>query len=677
MTAAAIAATCWLLLLTIIGLGPAMWAVSPGKRRLVSALGIAPSAGLALIGVIGFPLVRYFSPIRVWAFPVILLLAAASTILTLYKWRTQRDNWKIIFRRRSTWFTLIFLFVCWTVLISPIIINGIQYGSFRSNPSDAFFQMSWAETLRVTPWKTILEGADLEPDNIEQVKRLAQASPTSLFSARGVKTPTRFTTMVSLGVASQLFRIPVQQFYYANNLVSFFLALLLTLVIGSQLNLTRHFRYLAAAAVALGFWAKSVLEIDASAQANSVPLCLLLVVFWIQLEQESPKIMSRSRLMLAFAVSAIVCFYVELTPLIVIAFLFYYGINLIQGNKPLLSIKYHVMTLVITFAILFLSGQLDIHVKTLFWQAPLVTGLKPFVRSSPFLSIIYRDGLAAVWGLPVSILASFKSILHFPLRIFFDITGVLMTFSLALTAFSVFKNKASTGDRIVFSILSAGLIQSAMLLLLRSPWAAGKSFSYVYPYLILVVLLYSKHISLNLSKPQRKLAPAILTVWISTQFFIGSYLPYGKNLEGLFGSAGRKKPENYDLSPITEHLDRTPPELLLVCIPRTESWMFAYYSMLGFSRYPSYFQSGIIIDNSDEYQNLWLESLTYVPDYAVLLKTCDYVGKKNLGRKVSETADLVLYHVEADDVQIFNEQEKLFKKKEKEKLVWPTMKTSE
>ena len=74
MIAEALGTFACFLLLTLIGFGPALVLLPSGQKRVVYALGIAPTLGLAMVGLLGFSLLRYVAPVRVWAWPFVCLL---------------------------------------------------------------------------------------------------------------------------------------------------------------------------------------------------------------------------------------------------------------------------------------------------------------------------------------------------------------------------------------------------------------------------------------------------------------------------------------------------------------------------------------------------------------------------------------------------------------------------
>src|SRR5581483_2050125 len=144
--------------------------------------------------------------------------------------------------------------------------------------------------------------------------------------------------------------------------------------------------------------------------------------------------------------------------------------------------------------------------------------------------------------------------------------------------------------------------------------------------------------------------------------------PYTNTFSQVFHYSPRN--ESYNVSAITDYLRRNPPQLLLVDIPRTKSWEFAFYAMFVFSHFPSYFQSGLVIDNNTTFQNFWTGQLNTLPDYAVILKSHDYIGREQWGTLVAETQDLALYHLTVQDIGLLNEKERELRELEEQKPVF-------
>jgi hypothetical protein len=219
-------------------------------------------------------------------------------------------------------------------------------------------------------------------------------------------------------------------------------------------------------------------------------------------------------------------------------------------------------------------------------------------------------------------------------------------------------------------MLSAGLLLGGLMLAINNGRAAGKAVTYIYPFLTLGLLSASVSLNPLLKSGVQKMVLSAVTAWLAGQAAMGLFLPLRGRADFL---EQPPKMQQYDVSAITRQLDNAHPALLLVDIPRGDDWMFAYYSMFEFGRYRAYFQSGLIIDNNVLYQSLWLDSLPAMPDYAVVLKQVDYIGPRQLGLKVAETRDLVLYRITTVNLTPFLDKEAEYRLREAIKPLFPSL----
>jgi len=671
-----------LFVLMLIGLGPALGLMSLGSKRVIYAFGLAPAIGFAILVLIGFPLVRYVAPVSDWAWPITIGLTVVSCLLVYVDWRQHRGDYEILRHWRSV-LGLVSLFLVGYLILSVPLLNGMSYLVFRANPSDAFNYISMAETTRVVPWNILMRGAEFSSNNLAGLTQLAASSPTALFSARFIELPLALNKMVIFAWVAELARMPVYQFYYAHHLLAFALAFPALLVIGDQLNLPSVLKYLAPAAITLGFWAKFVLETDAGYEISVLPLMVLVIFAWIEFERESKRVLSRSRFLLAMACAAIVVLYFPLVPVLVLAFGAYYGLGIAQKLKPISSLALHSLTIALIVSVFLISGQFDFVFQNALY---LITHAGGESRFSPIvLNLIKTDGLAAIWGLSSSILlSSSPGILRWPLGQIAEVIGIFLTASLGVNFLYVVRKSSNPAERIIFALLAAGGILALVSILLGNRRASGKAFTYLYPYLLLAVLVYPRYYWDRLLQPMaRNFSLALISGWLVVQVGIGIYLPLNaiatdsldRIMNGEAISRVLKHGREYDLSPIMSYLDSHPPKHLLVAIPKDENWAFtseetwpfAFYSMFVFNRYPVHFQSGLIVDNSLNTSNVWLGSLTDTPDYAVILNEVDYIGSEGLGTKVAQTGDLTLYQLSPASFTALLKHEDLFKQRESER----------
>ena len=657
------------IILFAIGFGPAVWLVTLDEKRLAYAAAIAPILGLSLIGLLGFTLIRFVGPARAWAAAVTLLLLAFSLGCVALDWSRRREEYRSFVEWRSLFVTAGLVLLAGLLLAGPLFSKGINYAVFRGNPSDAFTYMSVAETFRVVDWPTLEAGADI--NNLEGVAKLAKVSPPSLYSARMILKPIRLTTQVGFAWAAQLLGLAIERFFYAYNLVSFTIAIPLVLALAAQMGLSKKVKWLAALAVAFGFWARFLLEIDAAARINLLPLFLFFAFAWIQLEKGDPAAFSRERVLLALASAALVAFYVQAVPIAALAMILYYGLGLVQRAVSLRAVLLHIVTLIFALAFILAGAQVDFALKTLFWQTPVVVGNTSPLTDLDALLYLYRDGPAALWGTPFSLLGEAVRVGPIVIwRALGFLLGAVLTLIFLVLAWRGLRNPRRIEQRVYLALLAAGAVVAAVMFGVGTYWASGRAFTYVYPFLVLSIAGLWREDELGAWLPA---ARKFVAGWLVFQVLFGLFLPYA-HLSQLkpFLEANANKPEDYDVSALTQALDKTHPRLLAVSAPREEDmWMFPYYLLFVFDDYPVYFLSGISFDNNTRFQNLWLDELKEPPDYAVVRVDDDFVAEEGLGELVATTSDLRLYRVTTSEVEPFRRHEARLQAQEAEKPLFP------
>jgi hypothetical protein len=617
--------------------------------------------------LLGFPLARLVGPVATWVWPVTAALLLASLALGVRFWQSRRATFARAFSRAELAGLAALLALGGGLLVAPMARRGIQYAVYRSNPSDALLYMSLAESLRVVEWPTLMAGAALTPANSDGLTRLAELSPTALFTARHLLLPLSLNKMAVLAWLVEWTGRPVERLYFAHHLLAFRLALPVALVIGEKLRLPRWLNALGGLVVVAGFWPRFVLETDAGYEISAAPLLLLAALAWMLLEEKATTGRVAARLLLALALAGVAAVYAPLLVVVAIALALYYGWGLLTGRPALRPALGHLITAGLALGALALTLQVDFVARvgaSLLERAENEAQFRPIV-----LEQISRDGPAAAWGLPLSLLVESPAG-EAPtwLRLGGLAVAATLTAMLAWAARDALSRQAQPAETVVFAWLGAGLLLALLMLALGNGRSAGKSLTYVAPFLPQAVMTIANHLPAR--RAVGRLALAALAGWLGLQIGIGLLLPLGDNADFL---ADRPKRDQYNLSPITDYLERNPPRLLLVNVPREQGWPFAVYTMFVFGRYPAHFQSGLVIDNNPTYQNLWLWPLPAAPDYAVVRKSDDPIGVAGLGSVVAESRDLLLYRITGGDLAAFNDIEAKTRAAGSSLAVFPTL----
>jgi hypothetical protein len=494
-------------------------------------------------------------------------------------------------------------------------------------------------------------------------------------SARHILRPLSLNKIAALSWASAVTGLPVYRFYHAFNLLSFALAVPLALVIGDLLKAPRLLKALATLAVALGFWAKFVLDSDAGYEIAALPMLLLAVLAWIQLEQAPPRRATFERGLLALALAVTAAYYFPLAPVVAAAFVLYYGLGLAQGRVPWAAVGRHGYTAAGVLVLLALTGQIDYVARNWLYLALNAGGEALYPPYA--LRLLWANDLAAAWGLPASLLwVGLPDSVRFVLQSAGIALGLLATVAAGSAVAGAARRPAATAERVVLAVAAGGLALALAAFAADNHRAAGKAFTYSYPYLILSAVIGARHLGQVFQPLARRVVAAALAAWLGLATLSGIYLQYNDRVAAAQGAPA--KASDFDLAPLTGYLDAHRPERLLVIIPRAKvwaagaqnpseaaGWAFAYYAMLAFGPYQPYYQSGLIVDNSAQAQNMWLQDLPAPPDYAVVLNEVDYLGLQGLGVPVARTADLTLYRLTAADLAALARQEqRLFAERE-------------
>ena len=139
-----------LAVMAAIGFGPSLWALPAGERRLAHAAAIAPTVGYTLIGLVGFPLVVYVGPVRMWGWPITAVLLLVSLVATALYWlrhgrAVSRSAWLW-----TDWPLLGTIAVVFLILCGPLLLLGINYTVYRSNASDLYVPVSLSSSSGLT-----------------------------------------------------------------------------------------------------------------------------------------------------------------------------------------------------------------------------------------------------------------------------------------------------------------------------------------------------------------------------------------------------------------------------------------------------------------------------------------------------------------------------------------------
>lgn len=646
----------FVLLLAAVGFGPAYVLTRGRPERLFAAAAFAPVLALALVLIPSFPLVRYFAPVQVWAWPVTgALLAISLALLFCERGDLRRD---LAARGRPLLLAALFFLALLAVRSSTIVTGGLQHTVFQSQPADAYCYTTLAESLRRVPWPQFLAGADLTKK--AEADALARLSPTALYTARTALLPLRYNQMALEAYGAVVTGLETYKFYHPFTLAMVAMLLPITLLWAHRLGLPAPWLLAAGAVSLFGFWPQMLLQVDALAQVLAGLLALVIAYITASLLVADGGARWANVTLLTVLLAALGCCYSEFLPSLALALALPLGFAVKEDRRAWKVAALCAAAGLAVVAVLAASGQLDWLIRYHRYRASEIAA----ETATHLLGPVLQSGVAtAIFGL-------------FPIERALERLPFMWPIGLALTVFvaalavlfvsdvgAVFFRRKDPFERILVSAVITPLAAYTLLLLLQRNYSAVKALMFAVPFLpaCLVAFLWRCRESRLLPHARRPLAAGLCALWVTLQLTVGAAGLHAEShatllLADLMAGNSVKK-ENYDLRPITRKLDEVQPVALLVHASAPLDWRFLVYVNFAFAKYQPYFQGGVTIDNSNTTPPFYAGQLSRVPDYVVVARRADFMEAERLGERLAGTKNLRLYRVTSTDLEAFRRHE--------------------
>ena len=646
----------FVLLLAAIGFGPAYFLTRRRSERLFAAAAFAPVLALALIVVPAFPLVRYFAPVEKWAWPVTGALLAVSGALLFFERRALLAD--LAARGRPLFLAALFFLTLLAVRSSTIITGGLQHTVFQSQPADAYCYTTLAESLRVVPWPQFLAGADLTKK--ADMEKLALLSPTALYMARTALFPLRYNVMALVAYGGVVTGLETYRFYYPFNLAILALLLPVTLLWAHRLALPGPWMGAAGAVSLFGFWPQMHMQVDALGQAVAGALALVIAYLTASLLAADGGTRRANLTLLALLLAALGCTYTEFAPSLALALALPLGFAVKEDRRAWKITALGVAGALAAVALIAASGQLDWLLRYHRYRASEIAA----ETATHLLGPVVQSGVAAaVFGL-------------FPFTRALDHTPALWPLALALMVFTaalavlfirdagaVFFRGKDPFARLLVSAVVTPLAVYTLLLAMHRNYSAVKALMFAAPFLPATVVALFWRVRENPLplRARRPLAAGLCALWVALQLTVGAAGLRAEShatllLADLMAGNSVKK-ESYDLRAILKKLDEVKPAALLVQTPAPLDWRFRVYGQFAFAKYQPYFQSGLVMDNSNTTPVFFAGQLVRVPDFVVIARHDDYMETQQLGEQLATSKNLRLYRVTTNDLEAFRRHE--------------------
>jgi hypothetical protein len=546
--------------LTVIGFGPALLFLS-GKRRLETALALAPGMGFITTGIIGTILVSLDHPVSQWAGLWSMTAALLSVAAILIVFLKRRENPLADVDRAMVTLYAAGSVAVLALLLWPLAAGGSSFTVLRGNGTDTFNYMAMAGYLDHEPYSWA-QGTN--------AAALIEKHP-SYGLAKELLT-SRWTTSMLLSWTSRVGNIPIYRFDYGYTILCLLLAFGPAFCLALSAGLSRWVALAVAVSVCTGFWAQLVLDVRAMSQLNSLPTLLILGVTASRLDEHSAFRLGREPMLLFAAIAGMTLFYAEAVPFTLLGLALFWGNRWRLGAIPAkLVVVYALiagagvaaMVPVAPYLVKFFTGQLRHAAQTVNnWH-------------KAYFGWLYSNPLTGFWGF---------STLSDPLlgaaRPF--VQGTLTLLGLSLTAAMVFwlwRMLRSRDYPAALSVSAAftmsALVQFLFLLGERQLWAAAKGLSFGYAFWTVGVAAF---VLTRSGAPRGRWVRYVVLVWIVLQGLLGlqrvAYAYAGMNYHKYIWHHGEYRKHDWNMEPFVRTLSADKDASVWLCV--SSPWLAEY-----------------------------------------------------------------------------------------------------
>ena len=558
-----------LLVFTVIGIGPALFLLSD-EQRIEISLAIAPTMGFTLCSVFGTYLVLLDFPVSKW---VVLWLIASSVVSFAL---CCASKGKIRQGLGSTNWRIVSYFVVGIVLTAvlastPAIVGGLDFTVLRGNGTDAFNYITLAGYLDHEPLSWVAQ---------VDTQTLVQRHPS--YGLAQELLGTRWTTSMMLAWTSQISQVPLYRFEYGFSALSCILTFGPAFCFALLAGVRPGYSFLLALAVCVGFWPQFVIDARAVSQVNSIPVILLLALFFARIEFDRDSIALGERFLLAITIVSLTFLYPEILPMTALAVAIYFGACLCWRHCSLRNTMWHMLSLVIVvLGILPVISYLGRFFSNQMTYA--ATGQNTWHEA--YFGWLYSNPLTGLWGL---------SHLSHDRPVFIQTIMVLMGLILSLLLiFAVISEFLLMGRRkqilpatlIGISFVLAAVIQFLYLFLQNQLWAGGKGLSFGYPFIVIATGAYGLNIcrdwTFRWNVTLQRITKSVIVVWLVIQCGLGisrtGYAYAGRDYRNYIWHHGEYRRHDWGVAAFSNVFDNKKASSLWISAGNT--WVSEY---LGF-----------------------------------------------------------------------------------------------
>lgn len=541
-----------LALLALMGLGPGLHLISRQNPRRVSvAFLISPAIGLSLVALVVYPLILNSITLDKIYIPLTIILLILSGVLIFLDARASRDDYRELLSKTNAIYLATFLIV-FIALVLPAHIGGNQYRYGQGTVIDVANYWSLTYLVQHVPFNQIFDTA--------AIQNAVQNYSSLLFAL--THPPVRVVVEIPFGWLSLLFNIHIYEFYYYFKILAFIVAFLMGLAVGERVKLPLNYRLVLASILAIGFWAWYVNDIDALSQIFSIPLSLLFCFSWIQAVEEAQRQwVNRERLLFGVSFAALLAYYPEIIPLVVVAIGLYclkllFDLPIRDSLRQIAGVG-----IGLTISILILFPSLSRIISDVLSQSSIATNGSTDQMANFFYRWFYtREMLTErLWGL------LYYNSDNTVLFLLVNTIAILLGIVLVTGIVKVVITRSNYMQTVLTSLLVAFWGGALFIYILGRDWVAGKAFAMGAPFAIITLFMFVYQFASDkeIRAVARYAVTALLIVWSLSQFLVPVIRIKNFAADQGFQDYVDVKTVIGDIVPIIHYLQDNSPELLV------------------------------------------------------------------------------------------------------------------
>lgn len=494
-------------LFTIIGLAPCAFIFKQSKLNAIAA---APSMGIVLTTLAGTYLTLFNYSVMEWAESWLILSSTTSLLLTFLFWKKSSLN----FHAKYFYF-FAGLMITIILLLSPMLIGDLRFTLFRGNGTDTFNYMTMAGYLQHEPYAWL---------KVATPQLLLEKHPTYVLAQEILKT--RWSTPMLLAWCAQISHLPLYRIEYGFTTLFFIMLYSGIYHLNLKLSFQLFSATLIALSIAIGFWAQLILDMRAMSQISILPVLILFLIFFIEVEMRSNLFI---QIFLSFTTATLILLYIEMLPFILVSIGILFILNRFTIRKyffPAILTSLIILPIIQDYLFAFFTYQIHValyekntwHLAYFHWLY-----FRPLLNFWGNALLLHTLPMTAWYYAPAKLILSFLGVL-------------LSALFLMSVVYCIGRKKLNFEINLIFSFLLASLIGFLFLYFRHQLWAAGKFLSYGYPFIILIMAIMALIILPHIQIPEwfKKLSKYSVMIWLVIQCSLGGYRISYSYLEKIY-----------------------------------------------------------------------------------------------------------------------------------------------